>query len=190
MVRWNNSNQISSEIVHILGCFDSDIDRNAYLCILYLLFSHIVMSTGQTTSWSLYTSQSPRSTYDRYQTLDKPSWAPAPYVYGRVWWVLYPLIFFVLATVIYKRYHKQIPTAVLTPFVLNIIFNLAFTPIQFWLKNNFLAVVDIVLVLVTIVWAMYVIYPYHKRLTRIQVPYLIRVTIATVLMIQIWLLNR
>lgn len=146
------------------------------------------MNTDQTSS--LYSPQSPKSTYERYQTINKPARAPAPYVYGRVWSVLYPVIFFVLATVIYKRYHKQIPTAVLTPFVLNIAFNLIFTPIQFGLRNNFLAVIDIILVLMTIVWAMYMIYPYHKRLTRIQVPYLIRVTIATVLMIQIWLLNR
>jgi hypothetical protein len=37
---------------------------------------------------------------------------------------------------------------------LNLLFNLAFSPIQFGLKNNFLAAIDIVLVLATLLWAL------------------------------------
>jgi tryptophan-rich sensory protein len=40
------------------------------------------------------------------------------------------------------------------PFALNLIFNLAFTPIQFGLKNNLLATFDILLVVGTLIWAL------------------------------------
>lgn len=53
------------------------------------------------------------------------------------------------------------------PFALNLVFNFAFTPIQFGLQNNLLAAIDILLVLGTLVWAMIVIYPRARWLTYI-----------------------
>ena len=41
---------------------------------------------------------------------------------------------------------------------LNIIFNILFTPIQFGLQNNVLALIDILLVVGTLIWAMKVVY--------------------------------
>lgn len=71
----------------------------------------------------------------------------------------------------------------------NIIFNLAFTPLQFGLKSNLLAAIDILLVLATLVWAMVAIYPYAKWITYIQVPYLLWVSFATMLQLTITYLN-
>ncbi len=76
------------------------------------------------------------------------------------------------------------------PFILNIIFNLAFSPIQFTLQNNFLAALDILLVLVTLIWAMVAIYPHAPWITYIQIPYLLWVSFATVLQLTITYLNR
>lgn len=78
---------------------------------------------------------------------------------------------------------------VAVPFVLNIIFNLAFTPIQFGLRNNVLATVDIVLVLGTLVWALVVIYPYMRWVSFINIPYLAWVCFATVLQVMIMVMN-
>src|SRR6476469_4036196 len=102
------------------------------------------------------------NTYDWYQTLVKPSWAPPSWLFGPVWSVLYTLIIISYSYVFYLFFTKRIPFIVLLPFVLNIIFNLAFTPIQFGLKNNFLAAIDILLVLGTLIWALVAIYPYAK----------------------------
>ncbi len=74
--------------------------------------------------------------------------------------------------------------------MLNLIFNFAFTPLQFGLKNNILAAVDILLVLITLVWAMKTIYPYKKWITYIQIPYLLWVSFATILQLAITYLNR
>ena len=52
-----------------------------------------------------------------------------------------------------------------------------------------LASIDILLVLVTLVWAMAAIYPYANWITYIQIPYLIWVSFATVLQLAIYLVK-
>ena len=79
---------------------------------------------------------------------------------------------------------------VVLPFILNLIFNFAFTTIQFGLKNNLLAAFDILLTLGTLIWAMVAIYPYMRWITYIQIPYLLWVTFATVLQLTITYLNK
>lgn len=76
------------------------------------------------------------------------------------------------------------------PFLLNLVFNFAFTPIQFGLKNNLLASVDILLVLGTLVWAMIAIFPHARWVTYINIPYLLWVSFATVLQLTVTYLNR
>lgn len=86
-------------------------------------------------------------------------------------------------------FQKRIPFIVALPFILNIIFNLAFTPIQFGLKNNLLAAADILLVLGTLIWAMTAIFPHQRWIAYIQIPYLLWVSFATVLQLTITYLN-
>jgi tryptophan-rich sensory protein len=128
-------------------------------------------------------------TYLWYQTLVKPTWAPPSWLFGPVWSVLYVLIAVSFSFVLYRVYQGVIPAVVAVPFVLNLIFNLAFTPLQFGLRSNALAAVDIVLVLVTLTWALYVIYPYAKWVTYINLPYFCWVLFATVLQLTITYLN-
>lgn len=125
-----------------------------------------------------------------YQALNKPSWAPHPSLFGQVWGVLYPIIFAVNGYILVLLSQGKITWMVALPFWLNLFFNAIFTPIQFGLRNNLLAVIDIVLVLATIVWAMVAIWPYAKIVTLAFIPYLIWVTIASVLQVSIFWLNR
>ena len=76
------------------------------------------------------------------------------------------------------------------PFVLNLIFNFAFTTIQFGMRNNYLAAVDILLILGTLIWAMLAIYPYAPCIAYFQIPYLIWVLFATSLQLTVTYLNR
>ncbi len=130
------------------------------------------------------------NTYNWYSQLIKPTWAPPSYLFGPVWTFLYVLIAVSFGTVFYKAFTGKIPRAVALPFVFNLIFNFAFTPLQFGLKNNLLAAVDILLVLGTLVWLMIVIFPYAKWITYIQIPYLLWVSFATILQFTITFLNR
>ena len=131
-----------------------------------------------------------QNTYTWYQQLIKPSWAPPSWVFGPIWSVLYILIFISFGAVFYKVFTKQLPLIIVLPFILNLFFNLIFTPIQFTLQNNYLAALDIILVLGTLIWAMIVIYPHAKWIALINIPYLIWVCIATVLQFSITYLNR
>lgn len=128
-------------------------------------------------------------TYEWYQQLIKPSWSPPAYLFGPVWTVLYVFIAISFGKVFLMAWQKQIALVVLLPFVLNLIFNFAFTPIQFGLQNNLLAAVDILLVLGTLIWAMVAIYPYAPWVTYAQIPYLLWVSFATVLQLTITYLN-
>jgi len=128
-------------------------------------------------------------TYEWYQQLIKPSWSPPAWLFGPVWSVLYILITISFGKVFFMAWQKQIAFIVVLPFILNLIFNFAFTPIQFGLQNNLLAAVDILLVLGTLVWAMIAIYPYASWITYMQIPYLLWVSFATVLQLTITYLN-
>jgi tryptophan-rich sensory protein len=127
--------------------------------------------------------------YNWYSQLIKPSWAPPSWLFGPVWTALYAIIAVSFGTVFYKTYTKEIPWQVALPFALNLIFNFAFTPIQFGLKNNLLASLDILLVLATLIWSLMAIWPHLKWVTYANLPYLLWVIFATSLQLTITYLN-
>ena len=131
-----------------------------------------------------------KNAYNWYSQLIKPKWAPPSWIFGPVWSVLYVLIFISFGAVFYKVLNRELPAIILVPFILNLIFNFLFTPIQFGLKNNYLAAVDIILVLITLKWAMVVIYPHFHWIALINIPYLLWVGFATVLQLSVTYLNR
>jgi tryptophan-rich sensory protein len=62
--------------------------------------------------------------------------------------------------------------------------------LQFGLRNNLLASIDIILILITLIWAMIAIWPYLRWVTYISIPYLLWVSFATILQVSITYLNR
>ncbi len=132
------------------------------------------------------------NTYDWYMTLLKPAWAPPAWVFGPVWSVLYLIIAVTFGTVFLRFFTGALPLFVVLPFALNLIFNAAFTPLQFGLESNALASLDILLVLLTLVWALAAIWYYVPDLKWIvyaNIPYLLWVSFATVLQLTITYLN-
>jgi benzodiazapine receptor len=130
---------------------------------------------GETVSW--------------YQTLKKPFFAPPSWVFGVAWGVLYPIILVSFGYVFYQIFKKKIPAGIALPFVLNLVFNLAFSPIQFGLQNNFLAAVDITLTVATLIWGIKVIYPFSTAVALAQIPYLLWGLFATILQYSVTVLN-
>ena len=128
-----------------------------------------------------------------YSQLIKPSWAPPGWLIGWAWAVLYAIIAVSFGTVFYKAFTKQIPWMVALPFALNLLFNFAFTPIQFGLKNNLLASLDILLVVGTLIWALYAVWhavPTLRWVVYANIPYLLWGTFATCVQLTITYLNR
>jgi len=128
--------------------------------------------------------------YIWYQQLKKPSWAPPSRLFGPVWSGLYILIAVSFGKVFLMAWRQGIAFFVALPFILNLIFNFVFTPIQFGLKNNFLAAIDVLLVLATLIWAVIAIFPYVSWVAYIQIPYLLWVSFATILQLTITNLNK
>lgn len=124
-----------------------------------------------------------------YQLLSKPSWAPPSWLFGPVWSALYIIIFISFGVVFYKAGTRQLGLLIALPFVLNLIFNFAFTPLQFGLKSNLLASADILLTLITLVWALIAVYPQLRWVTWVNLPYLAWVAFATVLQLTILVMN-
>lgn len=129
------------------------------------------------------------TTYSWYQELIRPEWAPPSWVFGPVWSILYTIIFISFGYVFYKIYRKELNKEIAYPFILNLTFNLAFSPIQFQLQNNLLAFIDILLVLATLIWFIKVIWKKAKWVAIVNIPYLLWVSFATILQGTITYLN-
>jgi translocator protein len=89
----------------------------------------------------------------------------------------------------YKAYQKHVPAKLVLPFALNLIFNFSFTPIQFGLKNNFLASIDIIFVWLTLSWALLAVWKHVRWVTLINLPYFFWCCFATFLQLTITVLN-
>lgn len=127
--------------------------------------------------------------YEWYAQLAKPTWAPPSWIFGPVWTVLYVIIAMSFTRVFWLLWKKRIGFVVALPFILNLLFNFAFTPLQFGLQNNLLAMIDILLVLATLIWAMVAIKPHCKTVFYMQIPYLLWVSFATILQVTITWMN-
>ncbi|MFA6405113.1 MAG: TspO/MBR family protein [Candidatus Paceibacterota bacterium] len=132
------------------------------------------------------------NTYNWYSQLIKPTWSPPSWLFGPVWTVLYVIIAISFGTVFYKAFSGKLAWMVALPFALNLLFNFAFTPLQFGLKNNLLSAIDILLVLGTLIWALIALWNASADLRWIvyaNIPYLLWVSFATVLQLTITYLN-
>lgn len=124
-----------------------------------------------------------------YDGLWKPGWTPAPATIGLIWNILYPVIFVTFGFVFVQAARHKLPWKVALPFIINLVANIAFAPIQFGLRNLPLAAADILLVWSTIIWMMIVIWPYYRAVAVAQVPYLAWVTIATGIQLSMTAMN-
>jgi len=131
--------------------------------------------------------------YEWYAQLIKPSWSPPAWLFGPVWAMLYAIIAISFGTVFYKAFTKQIHWIIALPFALNLVFNFAFTPLQFGLRNNLLASIDILFLTGTLVWAFYVLWhaaPELRWVVYANIPYFLWATFATCLQLTITYLNK
>lgn len=125
-----------------------------------------------------------------YDGLTKPNWTPEPGTIGLIWSVLYPVIALTFGFVFVQAVRGKLPRRVAVPFGVNLAANLAFTPLQFGLRNLPLAAADILAVLGSIVWCMAAVWPHARWVALAQWPYLAWVGTATVLQLAITLWNR
>lgn len=127
--------------------------------------------------------------WEWYAQLAKPKWTPPGGTIGTIWSLLYPIILVTFGYVAVRVASGDMPTSVLVPLGINVVSNVAFTPIQFGMRNLVLASADIVVVLVTIVWCMAAFWPHAPLASVALTPYLAWVGTATVLQLSITGMN-
>ena len=125
-----------------------------------------------------------------YDALAKPGWTPSPATIGLIWNILYPIIVISFGWLFWRIWRGQMPRAVALPFTINLMANLAFTPILFGWRSLPLAAVDVLLVWATILWSVCAVWPHARWVALAQIPYFTWVSIATVLQLSITWMNR
>lgn len=124
-----------------------------------------------------------------YTGLVKPALNPPSWIFGPVWIILYALMG-IAAFLIWKNglERKDVRMA-LGVFGIQLFLNAIWSIIFFGLKNTGLALIDIILLWLAIVWTMVVFYKISKPATYLLVPYLLWVSFASYLNYSILILN-
>jgi len=125
-----------------------------------------------------------------YDNLIKPEWTPEGSTIGLIWACLYPIIIICFVVVVVQAFRGKLSWWVVLPFVVNLIANLAFSPIQFGMQNLRLASLDIAIVWGSIIWMVIAIWPYMKWVAFAQIPYFIWVSLASYLQYYMTWMNR
>lgn len=125
-----------------------------------------------------------------YTTQKLPPLAPPSWIFGVVWPFLYILIFISYGWVFWKLFKGEVNFLFVLPFLINLIANALFTYFQFGLKNNSLALFDILVVLITIILTIILTWKDHRAIAYMQIPYLLWVSFATYLQTGITILNK
>lgn len=124
-----------------------------------------------------------------YTEIDKPSWTPPGSVIGTVWSVLYFLMA-VAAWLVYLRGGLRGNAKPLGLWVVQLALNLAWSILFFWLRSPGAALVDLVLLWISIAATTVAFAGVRKSAMLLMIPYLAWVTFAGFLNATVWLMNR
>lgn len=123
-----------------------------------------------------------------YQTLNKPSFTPPSWVFGPAWITLYTLMGIALFLVWQERENKDTKSA-LTTFGVQLLINSLWSILFFGMQNPLLGLVDIVILWTLIILTIIEFIKISKPAGILLIPYLLWVTFASVLNLEIFLLN-
>ncbi|MFJ7270375.1 TspO/MBR family protein [Streptomyces sp. NPDC099050] len=123
-----------------------------------------------------------------YGALDRPSWAPPPWLFGPVWTVLYATIG-ISAWLVWRHADQHQVRGALMWWSAQLVFNLAWTPLFFAARQYGLALLDIVLLLAALGATIVRFRRLSVTAAVLLVPYLGWVAFATALNASIWQLN-
>lgn len=125
-----------------------------------------------------------RSDSSYYFSLNQPFFAPPPWVFGVVW----PILYILIAYSVYKNFPNSSSNYKIY-LVINYVANQLFSWAFFGLKNNFLALVDTIIVLISSLY----LYVESKMLNwnsaKYLVPYIIWNIFALVLIFSVFIMN-
>ena len=124
-----------------------------------------------------------------YAALEKPFFAPEPFVFGLAWGIIYPLIAIAFLLAILQRARKQVELGFIGVFVLNLVLNLTFSATLLVSRDNVLISLHILAVLASLIWLQALAWRRNKLVFTLLIPYLLWGAFATVLQVTITFLN-
>lgn len=124
-----------------------------------------------------------------YGQLKQPFFAPPGWLFGPVWTLLYVLMAVAAWLVWLKRKEVKVSLA-LTLNGVQLVLNAFWTLLFFSWQLRFLAVVEIIVLLITIIVTAILFYRVKKLSGWLMAPYIAWVSFATVLCSTVWWLNR
>ena len=157
---------------------------NKTLTLKFLVSILLPLSLGAIAG--MFTSQ---SVPEWYATLNRPSFNPPNWIFGPVWTTIYILMgisFFL----IWKQEASKVRNRAILIFLLQLLLNFAWSFIFFYFNMIGLALVEIILLWISIVMMLVVFYKIKPIASYINIPYLLWVTFATVLNASYYILNR
>ncbi|MGH7872062.1 MAG: TspO/MBR family protein [Candidatus Binatia bacterium] len=120
-----------------------------------------------------------------YESLKQPDWAPPSWLFGPVWTVLYLFISIAAWLVWNLRGFKRAPVA-LGLFLVQLVFNAAWSWLFFGLRRPDLAFAEIVLLWVLVLATLAAFGNVRRLAAWLLLPYLIWVTFAAMLNFSLW----
>ena len=124
-----------------------------------------------------------------YAALAKPALNPPSWVFGPVWTTLYLLMGIAAFLVWNKGWDRKDIRKALGVFLLQLVFNAAWSIIFFGLHSPFWAFMDIIAMWLAIVWTMILFYRISKPAMCLLLPYILWVSFAAYLNYSILMLN-
>ena len=157
---------------------------NKTLTLKFLISILLPLSLGAIAG--MFTSQ---SVPEWYATLNRPSFNPPNWIFGPVWTTLY-IIMGISFFLIWKQEASKVRNRAILIFLLQLMLNFAWSFIFFYFNMIGLALVEIILLWISIVMMLVVFYKIKPIASYINIPYLLWVTFATVLNASYYILNR
>ena len=116
-----------------------------------------------------------------YSTLNKPPGTPPNWLFGPVWTTLYLLIGIAFALIWHQHQAQLGKTRLTLFFALQLILNLAWTPVFFGARQITAALVVIILLWISILFTIRELAKFSKTAALLLVPYLLWVSYASYL---------
>ncbi len=123
-----------------------------------------------------------------YATLNQPSFNPPNWIFGPVWTMLY-LLMGVSLYLIWKQEKSKERNLAILVFIVQLVFNFAWSFLFFYFNNIGLALVEIILLWLSIVTMLVLFYKIKPLAAYLNIPYLMWVSFATALNLGYFLLN-
>ncbi|MFN1835956.1 TspO/MBR family protein [Balneola sp. MJW-20] len=124
-----------------------------------------------------------------YQGLKKPHFNPPDWVFAPVWTLLYIMMGWAAGRIYNSGFEKQEVKYALSAFMIQLFLNVLWSQLFFGMKDPFLALIDIFLLLAAISWTMIRFKNIDKTSAYLLYPYLAWVCFATILNASIVWLN-